>query len=216
VWASFAATRPSRLAGAGPGDSAAGQEPVRRFARVSEPDQLKPEGHMIVLHSHLLDSLSAQAKSNPRLRKNLNLHTSYEEPSQRLLNAMEPDSYIRPHRHLEDPKPECFLGIRGRMGLLVFDGSGRVDQVYCFGPKEDVVGVDIPPGVWHTVVCLEEGSVFFETKPGPFVPIKGKDMAPWAPEEGSSEAQAYLTELIGACHKASQETDDGKARLRAG
>jgi cupin fold WbuC family metalloprotein len=148
-----------------------------------------------IINSKLLSDLSSQAKVNPRLRKNLNLHKSYDEPSQRLLNAMEPDSYIRPHRHLRDPKPESFVGLRGKMVLLVFSDTGVVEQVIPFGPGEDVVGVDIPPGVWHTVICLQEGSVFYETKPGPFIPTYKKDMASWAPEEGAPDSSIYFENL---------------------
>jgi cupin fold WbuC family metalloprotein len=150
---------------------------------------------MKTINKALLDSLSEQAEGNSRLRKNLNLHKSYDEPSQRLLNAMEPDSYIRPHRHLRDPKPECFVGIRGRMALLIFNDNGGIDRVIPFGPFEEVAGADLPPGVWHTVVCLEKGSVFFETKPGPFNPTTRKDMASWAPEEGSFDSESYLASL---------------------
>jgi hypothetical protein len=64
-----------------------------------------------------------------------------------------------------------------------------------FGPKEPVFGVDLPCGVWHTVVSLEEGSVFYETKPGPYQPIQQMDLAPWAPEEGSLRAGDYLDQL---------------------
>lgn len=150
---------------------------------------------MKILAHSLLDELSRQAKDNPRLRKNLNLHEDYEEPCQRLLNAMEPGSYIRPHRHRRDPKPECFIGIRGKLALIIFNDEGGIENVFPFGPNEDHAGADLPPGIWHTVISLEKGSVFFETKPGPFIPIYKKDMAPWAPEEGSLEAMVYLNEL---------------------
>jgi cupin fold WbuC family metalloprotein len=149
----------------------------------------------------LLNSLTAQARANGRLRQHLNFHASYEEPSQRLLNAMEPDSYIRPHRHLSDPKPEAFVSIRGRMALLIFDDAGALERVVCFGPGENVVGAEVPPGIWHTVVSLETGSVFYETKPGPFNPISKKDMAPWAPEEGTPEGLAYLRSLVASVGK---------------
>lgn len=151
---------------------------------------------MKILNAELMTNLSLKAKQNPRLRQHHNLHASYDEPSQRLLNAMEPGSYIRPHRHLTDPKPESFIGIRGRMALLTFCDDGTIEKALCFGPKEETVGVDLPHGIWHTVVCLEEGSVFYETKPGPFNPINKKDMAPWAPEEGTLEADSYLQKLV--------------------
>ena len=150
---------------------------------------------MKILNSALLDDLTRQARVSPRRRQNLNLHADYSEPCQRLLNAMEPGSYIRPHRHLRDPKPECFIGLRGKFALILFSDNGGIEHVLPFGPNEENVGADLPPGIWHTVVCLEEGSVFFETKPGPYLPLADKDWSPWAPEEGSVEAQAYLQEL---------------------
>ena len=150
---------------------------------------------MQVLNKNLFNKLSSQAKSNPRLRKNLNLHSNYEEPSQRLLIAMEPDSYIRPHRHLTDPKIECFIGIQGQFALLTFDNSGEIIEILRFGVREDAVGIELSPGVWHTVICLEQNSILFETKPGPFNPISKKDMASWAPEEGSDIALEYLEKL---------------------
>lgn len=151
---------------------------------------------MKIINLELLNNLTDEAKQNPRLRKNLNFHSSFAEPSQRLLNAMEPGSYIRPHRHLFDPKPECFIGIRGRFVLFIFDNDGVVEKVIVFGPNEAAAGAEIPVGVWHTVVSLENGSVFFETKQGPFNPINKNDFAPWAPEEGSKEAFTYLQSLV--------------------
>lgn len=150
---------------------------------------------MKILDKRLLQEISAQAKKNPRLRQNYNLHDSLGDASQRLLNAMEPGSYIRPHRHLINPKPEGFVAIQGRLALLTFDDQGLVAQVVLFGSNEPRFGVDLPCGVWHTIVSLEESSVFYETKPGPYQPIQPMDLAPWAPEEGSREVDDYLAQL---------------------
>ena len=151
---------------------------------------------MKILDNKLLADLSEQARSNPRLRQNYNLHASLEDPCQRLLNAMEPGSYIRPHRHLTPPKQEGFVGARGRLAAFTFDQQGKVIEVILFGPRESVFGVDLPVGVWHTAVSLEPGSVFYETKTGPYVPIAAEDMAPWAPAEGSERAGEYLESLV--------------------
>ncbi|WP_298035858.1 WbuC family cupin fold metalloprotein [uncultured Desulfuromonas sp.] len=147
---------------------------------------------MRIIDEQLLKDLADQARRTPRRRKNLNLHTSYGDPCQRLLNALEPDTYVRPHRHLTPPKPESFVALRGRMALLVFDEGGAVADVVLFGAGGPVLGADIPPGVWHSIVCLERGSVFFEAKPGPYEPLSDKDFAPWAPEEGRPESGEYL------------------------
>ncbi len=151
---------------------------------------------MKMIDNNMMDALSEEAHKSPRLRKNFNFHESHNEPSQRLLNAMEPGSYIRPHRHLTDPKPEAFLVIRGHVALVVFEDDGRVESVVQLRAGSGVVGAEIPVGAWHTVVSLESGSIFYETKPGPFNPIHKNDMAPWAPEEGSDAAREYLERVI--------------------
>lgn len=152
--------------------------------------------HMKIIDEKLLENLADEAKTNPRLRQNFNLHQSYDDPCQRLLNALSPGTYIRPHRHLVEPKPECFIGVRGAMALILFDDRGGITGTVRFGPDEAAVGVDLPAGVWHSIVCLAEGSVFFESKPGPFTPIADSDKAPWAPEEGSPAAGDYLAGLV--------------------
>lgn len=151
-----------------------------------------------IIDQALLDALSLAARQAPRRRMNHNLHAHYDEPCQRLLNAVEPGSYIRPHRHLEFAKPECFLLVRGRMAILIFDVTGRVEQVIPLSVGDGCQGVDIPPGVWHSLISLESDSVFFETKPGPYQALSDKDFAPWSPEEDSPEAGAYLRFLEGA------------------
>ena len=59
--------------------------------------------------SALIDDLLAQAHAAPRLRKNLNFHERESHPSQRLLNAIVPGSYVRPHRHLRENKEEFMM-----------------------------------------------------------------------------------------------------------
>ena len=116
-----------------------------------------------------LASLSRAAADNPRRRQNLNLHGDYADPCQRLFNAVEPGSYIRPHRHSNPPKSECFLAVRGRFVLLLFDDQGRVTDRLKVAPDGPAVAAEVPAGIWHMLIALEPGSVFFEAKPGPYV-----------------------------------------------
>lgn len=153
---------------------------------------------MQIIDTHLLDQLTAAAKINPRLRQNHNFHASYDEPCQRLLNAVEPGSYIRPHRHLDPPRPETFVILRGRLAVIVFREDGQPENLLTLSGNGTAQGVDIPAGAWHTVIALESGTVFFETKPGPYLPLADKDWAPWAPAEGSVKAIGYMEGCLGA------------------
>ena len=143
----------------------------------------------------LLDNVSSEAKKSPRLRKNHNFHKSLKEPCNRLLNGMEPDSYIRPHRHLDPEKGESIVILRGRLGVIAFDEQGSITQHSLLVPGGNAVAVNVPCGVFHTFVSLERGTVFFETKAGPYKPITEEESAHWAPGEGSAEATPYLESL---------------------
>ena len=145
-----------------------------------------------------LDTLSRDALANPRRRLNLNLHEQAADPCQRLFNAVEPGSYIRPHRHTDPPKNECFVAVRGRFVLLIFDDAGGVTEAVHLAPDGSEIAAEVPAGTWHSVLALEPGSIFFETKPGPYCPLSDKDFAPWAPAERAPEALWYLETLYEA------------------
>ncbi len=148
-----------------------------------------------IVDSRLLDHVSAQAKESPRLRKNHNLHASPEEPCNRLLNAVEPGSYIRPHRHLDTTKDESVIILRGKLGVIIFDDSGAVIRKALLMPGGEAVAANVRSGVMHTFVSLEENTVFFEAKAGPYKAVTNEEYASWAPPEDSPEAAVYLDSL---------------------
>lgn len=148
-----------------------------------------------IIDTRLLDALSVEAGLTSRRRKNLNFHSTESAPANRLLNALEPDSYIQPHRHLDPTKDETLVVLRGAVGLVVFDEKGVVLQHAVLRASGGAVGVDIPHSTWHTFVGLESGSVIFEAKAGPYVQLERKEKAPWAPAEGDDAALAYLEKL---------------------
>ena len=144
----------------------------------------------------LLDEVSAEARSSPRRRKNRNFHASETQPGHRMLNAIEPGSYIMPHRHLDPDKGETMVVLRGSLGLVVFDDAGAVVAAQKVSHGGTPMGMDIPCGTWHTVVALEPGTVFLEAKAGPYLPLTAEEKAPWAPAEGESAAPAFLAALV--------------------
>ena len=149
----------------------------------------------------LLDALCAEAAAGSRRRKNHNFHPADDYPANRLLNAMQPDSYIQPHRHLDPNKDETFVVLRGLLGLFVFDDAGGVVRGTKVGPGATAIGVDIPHGTWHTAIAMEPDTVFLEAKAGPYLPLSEAERAPWAPAEGSPGVDAYaqmLGELFGS------------------
>lgn len=142
------------------------------------------------LDHRLFDELSARAHAGTRGRTNENLHTGPDDPVQRFLNAIEPGSYVRPHRHTAPPRWELFTLLAGSVVVLLFDDAGTVlarEEVSAQGPLR---GLEIPGGVWHALAARESGTVLLEIKPGPYFPAEDKDFAPWAPREGDPAAPA--------------------------
>lgn len=123
---------------------------------------------MQIIDEQLLNSVSDQAKSSPRLRMNYNFHQSLDEKCHRFLNAVEPGTVVPIHKH--PTKDESFVVLRGKVKVSTYNDDGSIKESVVLNPKEGLYGVDIPKGVWHKVESLETGSCFFECKEGPFVP----------------------------------------------
>ena len=149
-----------------------------------------------LIDAALLAGASAAAQASPRRRRNHNFHHQDGDACHRLLNAIEPGSYVRPHRHLDPAKDETIIALRGRLGVVLFDDSGKVTQAAVLAPGGACVGIDIPHGRYHTLFALEPGTVMFEAKAGPFLPLGTPEFAPWAPAEGAPQAAAYLDALV--------------------
>jgi cupin fold WbuC family metalloprotein len=149
-----------------------------------------------LIDNALLDEVSREAAASPRRRKNRNFHPGDDYPAHRLLNAIEPGSYIRPHRHRDASKDETMAVLRGRLALITFDDGGKVADVAVLGAGCGAMAVDIPHGIWHTVFALDPGTVFLEAKAGPYRALSAEETAAWAPAENDAAAAAYLAQLL--------------------
>jgi cupin fold WbuC family metalloprotein len=112
-----------------------------------------------------------------------------------MLNAIQPGSYIQPHRHLFPPKAESVIVLQGAIYVFIFNEEGDIKDVYTVEAGGINLGIDSEPGVFHTFVAIEKDTVLFEVKPGPYNPADDKDFAPWAPAEGEHGAIDYLQYL---------------------
>lgn len=146
---------------------------------------------MKIIDQETLSGLSAEASARPRRRANWNLHPVLEDPIQRFFNAMEPGTYVRPHRHDEPHRWECFFAIRGSAAIVTFSDNGILLDRVVIAADGDNLGVEIPPRAWHSLACLQPGTILLELKPGPYEPLTDKDFASWAPEEGSTNCPAF-------------------------
>lgn len=146
--------------------------------------------------AEFLDRLAVEAAAAPRRRKNYNLHAAADYPCQRFFNALCADSYVQPHRHADPTKDETLVLLRGMLGAVIFDEAGQVVSAVVLHPGQTA---DVPHGTFHTWLALEDGTIFFETKAGPYVPLAPDEKAAFAPPEGDPRAPEYLAWLKSLC-----------------
>ena len=163
---------------------------------------------MIKINNLLLDSVSAAAKESARRRKNYNFHKESNDLLQRMLNAMEPDTYVQPHKHENPDKREAFVILRGKALIIEFDDQGNITDHVLLYPTEGQFGVEIAPKVYHTIISLAPDTVVYEIKDGPYEVAVDKGFASWAPKENSPEAPVYLKSLVNKVLSAKHEKFD--------
>jgi cupin fold WbuC family metalloprotein len=154
-----------------------------------------PGGALRPIGTNQMNEARALSAKSPRRRAIVRYH-EHVEPVQRMLNALEPDSYVRPHRHIDPDKVEVFVVLAGRALVLQFDDAGCVKDYVVMAADGPLRGVEIPPRSWHSVIALAPGTVLYEIIEGAFSPSTHKSYAPWAPAEGSPEASAFHEALL--------------------
>lgn len=139
----------------------------------------------MIIDKNLLDDLTQQAQSSPRLRAAYDLRNTPQDNSQRMLNAIEPGTHVPIHRHLKTSETVvCLEGCFDEIfyeelpsvdcGGPIHDGEHALDEHqfaevarYRICPREGQYGIQIPPMAWHTLE-VHEPSTIFEAKDGAY------------------------------------------------
>ena len=119
----------------------------------------------MVINKDFLGKLFEQAVVNPRLRQNLDLRTSGNDNSQRMLNALLPGTVVSIHRHPQSTE-NVFL-LCGKIVEVICDENGKEKERIHLDPTVGNYGFVVPQGAWHTVEVLEP-SVIYEAKDGKY------------------------------------------------
>lgn len=124
----------------------------------------------MVIDNRALDQLSEQAKSNPRLRQAMDLRNSPEDLSQRMLNALEPGTVMPIHRH--HASTETVVILRGKIRWIFYDDHGKETERFTLDANGEPRMLNVEKDRWHSLECLESGSVLYESKDGPYHPLE--------------------------------------------
>lgn len=128
----------------------------------------------MIIDKSLLDTVTSGAKESNRLRMNYNFHDSLDAPCQRLLNALEPETIVPIHRHQHTS--ETYILLRGKLRMMFYNDDKEIIEETILSPDSANYGIHIPAGVWHAMEVLASGTVIFETKDGPYMPIQECDI----------------------------------------
>ncbi|WP_069130505.1 WbuC family cupin fold metalloprotein [Rhodohalobacter halophilus] len=147
-----------------------------------------PVGHYFQLsESQIEEGLEASRKS-PRKRMILPIHRRQEAEVQRLINFLQPGTYIRPHRHPLAHATETIVIMKGLIRFYTLDESGNILTDNLLKSSSIPAVIDIEPNTWHTFIVLEKDTILFECKKGPYNAKTDKEFAQWSADESDPNA----------------------------
>jgi len=150
------------------------------------------KGEQFELTTEILEKGIRGSRESMRKRIILPIHRAQGAIVQRMLNFLQPGTYIRPHMHPLDQATESLVLLKGAIRFYRFSENGKVESVTDMNTKSVNTVVDIEPRVWHSFVVLEKDTVIFECKQGPYDAESDKEFAVWSPEEGSDKVEEWL------------------------
>ena len=135
-----------------------------------------------------------------RKRSMFNLHTDFNDSIQRMVNVLQPTTYLCPHKHVDPEKFEVFAIIQGELLVLMFDDEGEIINHIILSAALGNYIAELPPAIYHTIIPLSVNTAVLEFKEGPYAPLSDKNFAPWAPkegEEGTLEFNKKIFDILG-------------------
>ena len=136
------------------------------------------------------------ANESERKRTNFNLHPELDDPINRFFNVMLSGTYVRPHRHSADNRWELFVIVHGEAVVVCFDDKGILISRHILNPDTANVAIEIPANTWHSIAIIQDNTVLYESKPGPYLAVNDKDFAHWAPKENENNTQQFINWFI--------------------
>jgi cupin fold WbuC family metalloprotein len=151
---------------------------------------------MIKIDKDFITPLLEKASNSERKRTNYNFHIYPQDTLQRMLNLLNTGTYVQPHKHENPDKREAFIILKGKVAVVEFDDKGNPTESIILEANTKNYGCEIAAKTWHSIICLEDNSVVYEVKDGPYNALTDKDFASWAPVEGEDGTGEYVRNLL--------------------
>lgn len=149
-------------------------------------------GVLFQLSDQMIENGLKASRESERLRIILPIHREQNARVQRMINFLQPGTYIRPHQHPLEHASESLVLIKGSIRFYTFDEDGNVLTENKIQSKPLPGVIDIEPQVWHSFIILEKDTILFECKKGPYDSEADKVFAEWSPDEGSENVEEWM------------------------
>ncbi|MEX0647894.1 MAG: WbuC family cupin fold metalloprotein [Balneolaceae bacterium] len=156
-----------------------------------------PSGKSFSLTEDLIEKGLKASHESSRKRMILPIHRTQDAEVHRMINFLQPDTYIRPHKHPLPHATESLVVLKGAVRFFTFDDSGQILSRRLLDSVPFPGVMDIEPEVWHSFLVMEPDTVLFECKKGPYDAQTDKIFAEWAPGEGEPGVEKWLAGLDG-------------------
>lgn len=152
-------------------------------------------GEHFLLNDEVIQNGLDASRNSPRKRMIMPIHRKQDARVQRMLNFLQPGTYIRPHKHPLPHATESIIVLKGAIRFFIFDDEGNLEHIFIVIDRFAENLIDFEPGLWHSFIVLEEDTILFEIKKGPYDAETDKVFAHWAPGEFSSDSEKFLNVL---------------------
>lgn len=160
------------------------------------PDVFLAEGPISAIGATELEKLKAAVKASPKGRARINAHPDGEDTLHEMIIAIDPASYIRPHKH--PGKSEAFHIVEGDVDIVVFSDDGEIDRIVELGAPggSRAFYYRMSSAFFHTLIIRSRMLIVHEITNGPFRP-QATVFADFAPEESETgKAEAWQADLL--------------------
>lgn len=160
--------------------------------RAEGPDVWYAEGVQAFVGPEEIAWLKEQAMASPRMRARICLHENLSSAVHEMVIVHGRSCYVRPARHRD--QRESMTVLEGTATAAFFDDQGAITYARRLSADHGAKVWRVPPNTWHNLVITSEWLVFYEVKPGPFLPDQS-EFPSWAPDQNEPAAATYLEAL---------------------
>jgi cupin fold WbuC family metalloprotein len=154
-----------------------------------------PSGNLFQLSDEMIEKGLEASRASERGRMILPIHRKQDAEVQRLINFMQPDTYVRPHLHPMPHATESIVLLKGAIRFFTFNDEGKRESDTLLSSAPIPAVIDIEPMVWHSFLVLEQDTIIFECKKGPYNAETDKKFAYWAPDEEDPDSKVWMKQM---------------------